>query len=124
MSSTNDPIFSDSMKRNVAELHSKKTELAAVKKAIKDDPDNRYTQRKQLGIECKELAALICEELDDDDEILVGRRRFKKQRTAPTKYTKDRVYDFCSQKSIDPNAYDAENSEDKVGLKAVSKNAS
>ena len=122
MSSTNDPVFSESMKRHVAELSAKKKELTDVKKDIKNNPDNRYLKRKELGKECKELEALICEEMDDNDEVLVGRRRFKKQRTETTKYTKDRVYDFCEQKAIDPDTYDEENKEEKISLKAIGKN--
>ena len=121
MSSPNDPVFSDSMKRHVSELCAKKDELNDVKKSIKATPDDRYLKRTLLGKECKELSALICEEMDDGDEVLVGRRRFKKQRTETAKFTKDRVHDFCEQKSINPDTYDEENKEEKISLKAVGK---
>ena len=121
MSYANDPHFSESMKRHVEELVAKKKELAEIKKDIKSNPDSRYAERKEIGKEVKELEGLLCEEMDDDDEILLGRRRFKKQRTETTKYTKDRVHDFCTTKSINPEVYDEDNKEETVGLKAVGK---
>ena len=120
MSSTNDPK-SDSLIRNVAELSAKRKNLTDIKKSIKDNPDHRYVNRKEIGKECKELAALICDELDDGGEVVVGTRRFKKQRTEQTKYSKDRVREFFEQRTIDPNIYDLANTEDKVALKAVGK---
>lgn len=120
MSFSDDPL-SDTMKRHLAELATKKKELNDVKKDIKNNPDNRYVKRKELGGEVKELEALICDEMEDGDEVIIGRRRFKKQRTSSTKYTKDRIYEFCEGQSIDPATYDSENIEEKVALKAVGK---
>jgi len=121
MSTTNDPVFTDSLKRHVEELAMKKTEFTTLKKDIKENPDNRYLNRKELGQEVKELEALICEELDDGDEIIVGRRRFKKARTEMPKFTKDRVLDFFESCGTDPETYMKENSEEKVVLKACKK---
>ena len=116
-----DPDFSDTVKRHITELAAKKKELSQIKKDIKNNPDTRYLKRKELGGEVKELEALICDEMDEGDEVVVGRRRFKKLRTESTKYTKDRVHDFCQSKSIDPETYDEENKEEKIALKAIGK---
>jgi len=110
------------MKRHITELAAKKKELTSVKKDIKNNPDNRYVKRKELGKEVKELESLLCEEMSDGDEVLVGRRRYKKQRTETTKYTKDRVHEFCDANNIDTTVYDQEYKEEKVVLKAVGKN--
>tara|TARA_B110001452_G_C14944087_1_gene330209 strand:+ start:116 stop:487 length:372 start_codon:yes stop_codon:yes gene_type:complete len=121
MSSSNDPNFTETMMRHVEELAGKKKELNSLKKDIKNNPDERYLKRKELGKECKELEALICEELDDDDEVLIGRRRFKKQRTEMPKFTKNRVIEFLEHSGTDPEAYIQENIEEKVVLKAIGK---
>jgi len=113
--------MSASMKRHIEELVTKKKVLIDLKKEIKSNPDNRYVKRKEIGGEVKELEALICDEMDDGDEVMIGRRRFKKQRTANAKYTKERIYEFCEGKSIDPATYDTDNAEEKVALKVIGK---
>jgi len=121
MAASNDQI-SESLKRNIAELVLKKQHLADIKKNIKNNPDNRYAQRKQLGKETKELESLICEEMNDGDEVLVGRRRFKKQRFDNPKYNKDAVNAFLDNNEISQDKYEEETKIEKVCLKSVSKN--
>ena len=121
MSSSNDQI-SESLKKNIAELVLKKQNLTDIKKDIKINPDNRYTQRKELGKETKELESLICEEMNDGDEVLVGRRRFKKQRIDNPKYNKDAVIAFLDSNEISVETYERESKVEKVSLKAISKN--
>jgi len=123
MSSVNDPKIemSENMAKNISELVAKKKELADIKKDIKDNPDNRYGKRKDIGLEVKELTEMICDELEDDQEIMVGKRKFKKQRLNVPKYTKVLVQDFFVQKSINPETYEEENTEEKISLAAVNK---
>ena len=109
------------MAKNISELVAKKKELADIKKDIKDNPDNRYGKRKDIGLEVKELTEMICDELEDDQEIMVGKRKFKKQRLNVPKYTKVLVQDFFVTKSINPETYEEENTEEKISLAAVNK---
>jgi len=120
MSHENDPMTA-TMKRHLDELSAKKKTLSELKKDIKNKPDERYVARKETGKEVKELEALICDEMEDGDEVMVGRRLFKKQRLDKTKYSKERIYDFCESRSIEPEVYDTENKEEKVSLTAVGK---
>jgi len=121
MSITNDPRMSESLKRHISELSGKKQILNQLKKDIKNNPDERYLERKEVGKEVKELEALVCEEMDDGDEVQIGRRRFKKQRCENTRYTKDRIHEFFEAQSIDPEVYNQDNKEEQVALKAVGK---
>jgi len=120
MSTENDPV-SETLKRHISELWSKKKRLKVLKKDIQDNPDERYIDRKEVGKEVKELEALICEEMDDGDEVMIGKRLFKKQRTEVTRFSEDRVHEFCEHKNINPQTYDEENREEKICLKAVGK---
>jgi hypothetical protein len=97
-----------------------KSKLDALKKAIKQNPDQRYVQRKELGAELKGLKEAICERLDDDEEIMVGTRRFKKQRIEKVRYNKDGIHTFCSRHEMDPATYDSESKEEVYVLKATS----
>ena len=120
--SLNDTKMSETMLKNILELSTKKDAFAAVKKDIKENPDERYLKRKELSGEIKEIEALICEELDDDEQVIVGKRRFKKARTENVKFSKDRVIEFLENKEIELEIYAQENSEEVVALKAVKKN--
>ena len=123
MALTNDPKIemSENMMKNISELVEKKKSLAEIKKDLKENPDVRYGKRKDLGLEVKELTEMICDELEDDQEIMVGKRKFKKQRKNVPKYTKVLVQDFFVQKSINPETYEEENTEEKISLAAVNK---
>ena len=118
----NAPVeMSETMQRNIRELEAKKKEHIEIKKSIKDEPDERYLKRKTIGQEVKELESLICDELDDEQEIQIGRRKFKKSRIDKISYNKDSVQDFLMTQNISHDSYEENNKEEKVGLKAIKK---
>ena len=109
----NDPI--SDLKAEYAE---KKVALDAVKKDIKENPDERYLKRKELGAELKGLRDAICEHLNDGDEVVLHpKKRFKKATVSKVKYTKNEVHSFCSRHNLQPEVYDEENTEEDTTLK-------
>lgn len=102
-----------------AEYVRTKNKLDTLKKAIKQNPDQRYVQRKELGAELKGLNEAICEQLEEGEEVTVGTRRFKKQRIEKVRYTKDGIHTFCSRHEMDPSTYDKESKEEVYVLKAT-----
>lgn len=121
MSIINDPVLSEGMIQYLNDFEIKKKNLEDVKADIKENPDIRYLNRKTLAREVKELEVVICEVLNDGDEVTVGHRLFKKQRVERTKYTKERVHAFCEYKGINVSLYADENMEEHIGLKVVIK---
>jgi len=111
----NDPIAD--LKSEYAE---KKIALDAVKKDIKENPDERYLNRKELGAELKGLRDAICEHLNDGDEVVLHpKKRFKKSKISKVKYSKNDVYSFCSKHNLAPEAYDKEHAEEDITLKPI-----
>ena len=102
-----------------AEYVRTKNKLDILKKAIKQNPDKRYVQRKELGAELKGLKEAICERLEEGEEVTVGTRRFKKQRVEKVRYNKDGIHTFCSRHEMDPATYDEESKQEVYVLKAT-----
>jgi len=113
----NDPTSEISELKN--EYAEKKVALDAVKKDIKNNPDERYLKRKELGAEIKGLRDAICEHLSDGDEVVLHKKRFKKQKVSKVKYTKNEVHSFCSRHNLQPEVYDEENTEEDITLKPI-----
>lgn len=102
-----------------AEYERKKRRLTTLKKEIKQNPDQRYIERKELGADIKGLHDAILERMEEGEEVTVGTRRFKKQRIERVKYTKDGIRAYCTRHEMDPVSYDEENVEEAFVLKAT-----
>jgi hypothetical protein len=102
-----------------AEYGRKKHKLDTLKKDIKQNPDQRYINRKEFGAELNGLKDAICERLNEGDEVTVGTRRFKKQRVEKVHYNKESITAYCSRRGDSLDSYNKESKEEQIVLKPI-----
>lgn len=121
VSNPNAPI-SDELRATITALEEKTLRLKDVTKDIKENPDERVTEVKQLKLECRELKQMIVEQLEDEQVVLINRRKFKRRKVEKVKYSKENVHGFITDNTDStPEQYDKEYSEETIVLGAVKK---
>jgi hypothetical protein len=121
-SSDPDSQMTSEMRDNISSFEQKYGRLKELKKGIKDAPDDRAVEARELQKECKEIKQMIADELLDEQIVLINRRKFKKRRLVKVRYSKENVHTYISGKTdCSPDDYDRENAEETVILGAVKK---
>jgi len=95
----------------VEKLEPKEKELTALIKDMKENPDQRVSQKRKLKGEIADLQDSLIDEMKPGDEITINGKKRKKSEKTRVKYNREGVSDFCTAKELLLEEYDAENAE-------------